>query len=533
MKRKVVIGLLGTVLDSGYSRKRWEKWRPTVSIGQFEDFLVDRIEILHPKPSRKLAEIVRDDLNSVSPESDVLLHRLDFADPWDFEEVYGTLYDFARNYPFDTEEEEYYLHITTGTHVAQICLFLLSESRVVPGSLLQTSPPERSRKGGSGIYSVIDLDLTKYSEIHARFNRQARDDIDFLKSGIATRNAPFNRMIEEIEHVAIQSASPLLLLGPTGAGKSELASRIFALKKNHNAITGEFVEVNCATLRGDQAMAMIFGHTKGAFTGAVNARGGLMKKADGGILFLDEIGELDLDAQAMLLRALESGQYLPVGSDHESSSRFQLIAGSNRDLSKRVREGEFRQDLLARINLWTFSLPGLANRPEDIEPNVEFEIERFALTQGRNVRFAAEAHTRFLQFATSTEATWTGNFRDLNAAITRMATLSRSGVIYTETVEAEIRRLRESWDALNGDASSHHLSDALSEEEWKKIDRFDQQQLSDVIGVCRQSRSLSDAGRKLFGVSRLHKKSNNDSDRLRKYLAKFDLSWRDVTESHV
>ena len=331
-KKKVFIGLIGTVLDAGYSRKRWEKWRPTVSIGQFEELLFDRIEILHGEDHRKITEFVADDLTLVSPESRIQCHVLNLSDPWDFEEVYSKLYDFARAYPFNTDEEEYYIHITTGTHVAQICLFLLTESRIMPGVLMQTSPPTKAEPDQPGTYRVIDLDLSKYSKIHARFHRQMRDDVDFLKSGIQTRNKAFNAMIEEIEQVALQSRAPLLLLGPTGAGKSQLAERIYALKKKHNAVQGDFVAVNCATLQGDQAMAMLFGHTKGAFTGAQQARDGLMKKADGGILFLDEIGELTLDAQAMLLRALETGSFLPVGSDNESQSAFQLIAGTNQEL---------------------------------------------------------------------------------------------------------------------------------------------------------------------------------------------------------
>src|SRR5215213_7674940 len=111
-------------------------------------------------------------------------------------------------------------------------------------------------------------------------------------------------------------------------------------------------------------MSALFGHVKGSFTGAVRDRSGLLRTAHGGLLFLDEIGELGLDEQAMLLRALEEKVFLPLGSDREVRSDFQLIAGTNRDLGARVREGRFRDDLLARINLWTFSLPGLAERRE-------------------------------------------------------------------------------------------------------------------------------------------------------------------------
>ena len=120
-------------------------------------------------------------------------------------------------------------------------------------------------------------------------------------------------MIDRIEQVAIRSKAPILLTGPTGAGKSQLAKRIYELKLARHQIKGAFVEVNCATLRGDAAMSALFGHVKGAFTGAASNRAGLLRAANGSIVFLDEIGELGLDEQAMILRAIEDKRFLPVG----------------------------------------------------------------------------------------------------------------------------------------------------------------------------------------------------------------------------
>src|SRR5690606_14949233 len=116
-----------------------------------------------------------------------------------------------------------------------------------------------------------------------------------------------------------------------------------------------------------------FGHRKGAFTGALSERAGLLRTADRGMLFLDEIGDLGLDEQAMILRAIEEGRFLPVGADREASSKFQLVDGTNRDLLADVGGGRFRDDLFARLNLGTFHLPGLAARLEDIEPNLDYE----------------------------------------------------------------------------------------------------------------------------------------------------------------
>ena len=527
--KRVVIGLLGTRLDADTRTERWVSWRPSVSICQHENLLVHRFELLYGPKEEKLAQLVAADIGSVSPETEVRTHLVPMKDPWDFEEVYAALHDFARAYPFNAETEEYLVHITTGTHVAQICLFLLTESRHLPGKLIQCSPPARRHKQDPiGSYRIIDLDLSKYDRLATRFALDQKQATSFLKSGIETRNAQFNRLIDRIERVVIASSAPLLLTGPTGAGKSQLARRIYELKRQRQQIAGRFVEVNCATVRGDQAMSALFGHVKGAFTGATTDRPGLLRAADGGMLFLDEIGELGADEQAMLLRAVEEKRFLPVGSDREVQSDFQLVAGTNRDLTAEVAHGQFREDLLSRINLWTFRLPGLSARPEDIEPNLGYELDQYTARTGTKVTFNKEARRRFLAFAISDAAVWRANFRDLNGAVTRMATLAPGNRINVDTVEEEILRLEAAWKGSKPDENESLMAAVLGPERMAELDRFDGVQLAEAVRVCRQSKTLSEAGRRLYGVSRTRKKSPNDADRLRKYLSRFGLSFDDL-----
>ncbi|ABA90073.1 sigma-54-dependent transcriptional regulator of RNA 3'-phosphate cyclase, RtcR domain-containing [Syntrophotalea carbinolica DSM 2380] len=526
--QKVALGLLGPVLDQGTSHKRWERWRPTVALCQQDDLLIRRFVLLYQRRYSRLLKKVVEDIRQVSPETEVIPRLMEFDNPWNFEEVFSALHDFAVAFPFDPEQEEYLVHITTGTHVAQICLFLLTESRHLPARLVQTSPSRQPETKTSGDYTIIDLDLSRYDRIATRFNQEKNDDICFLKSGIATRNHQFNRLIEQIEQVAANSVEPILLTGPTGAGKSRLARRIYELKKARHRLKGTFVEVNCATLRGDASMSALFGHKRGAFTGAIQDRPGLLRAADGGILFLDEVGELGADEQAMLLRAIEEKTFLPVGSDMESASDFQLLCGTNRDLNAAVAQGTFREDLLARINLWTFHLPGLRERPEDIEPNLDYELDRFAERTGTRVTFNREARRHFLTFAMSSVAAWSANFRDLGAAVTRMATLAPGGRITVEEVDEEIARLRRGWPQNNGNVKNDFLAGILGEEALADLDLFDQAQLTRVLEICRSSRSLSEAGRILYQASRREKKTTNDADRLRKYLAKFGITWKDI-----
>ena len=529
-KRIVVIGFIGTQLDSGKGAARWEKWRPSVALTQREDIVVDRFELLYSGQHESLIRQVSADIAAVSPETAVVPRALPITDAWDFEEVYGTLFDFAKAYPFDPDQEDYWIHITTGTHVAQICLFLMTEARFFPGSLVQTSPPRRQVANEPGSYALIDLDLSRYDQIAQRFSREQADGVAFLKSGIATRNQDFNTMIDEIERVAIKSRAPMLLMGPTGAGKSFLARRVYELKKARHQIDGKFVEINCATLHGDGAASTLFGHIKGSFTGASADRPGLLRSAHKGLLFLDEIGELGLDEQAMLLKAVEEKRFLPVGSDNEVQSDFQLVAGTNRDLSDEVAAGRFREDLYARINLWTYALPGLAERPEDIEPNLAFLLTQFSQENGQAVRFNKEARERYMRFAMSSDAAWTGNFRDLSASVTRMATLADAGGISEAIVGAETARLQQLWrHHQRGPVSEEiDLATLLGADAAAQLDLFDAMQLRAVISVCRQSRSLSDAGRKLYDVSRAAKAKPNDADRLKKYLARFGLDWNQL-----
>ena len=531
-KKTVVIGFLGTQLDSGQGAGRWEKWRPSVSLVQHEDCVIHRFELLHTPRHGALAELVKRDIASVSPETEVRLVAMDIRDPWDFGDMYGALYDWVRQYPFNPDAEQYWAHITTGTHVAQICMFLLVESRFIPGVLLQTAPPKKQTRDQPGAYTLIDLDLSRYDALAKRFDQEHDDALDFLKSGIATRNKRFNALIEEIERVAVRSRAPILLTGPTGAGKSHLARRMFELKKARHQVKGDFVEVNCATLHGDGAASTLFGHKKGAFTGAAADRAGLLRTAHEGVLFLDEIGELGADEQAMLLKAVEEKRFFPMGSDREVTSDFQLIAGTNRDLRVDVAAGRFREDLYARINLWAYTLPGLAQRPEDLEPNIEHLLARAAADTGRAVRFNAEAKAQYLHFAQSGDALWSGNFRDLSASVTRLATLADGGRISAALVDAEVQRLRWLWQhSAGGTVGSDRigLEALVGEDRLAELDLFDRMQLEAVVGVCREARTLSEAGRRLFERSRTQRTVVNDADRLRKYLQKFGLSWESIT----
>lgn len=534
--KTIVLSVLGTQKDAagGNGPNRWKSWRPNIGLVQQDNLPIHELHLIFSPEFIYLARLLKKDIHAVSPETNVVFDVIDLKDPWDFEEVYAKFYDLARQPCFHEDNTDYFVHISTGSHVEQICLFLLTESRHLPGKLIQTSPREghvRRSSDPKGICNIIDLDLSRYDKLAKRFETERQDDLTFLKQGIDTKNVAFNKLIETIERVSFRSAEPILLTGPTGAGKSQLAKQIYLLKKQSGKIKGNYVAVNCATLGGDLAKSALFGHKKGSFSGAGADHAGFLKEADGGILFLDEIGELPLEAQGMLLKAIEEKTFRPLGATADEQSDFLLICGTNRDLANDVREQKFRQDLLSRINLWSFRLPGLAERREDIEPNLEYELDKFSRKTGKHVSLNKEARDLFLAFAFDPSNQWTGNFRDLNAMVVRMATLADGGRIASQDVKEEIARYRQSISTSSFTESIRpeiDLSKFLGSDYAERFDAFNLAQLSFSIGVCLNSSSMAEAARKLFSVSRKEKHSSNDSDRLSKYLAKFGLKFKDL-----
>jgi transcriptional regulatory protein RtcR len=533
-----IYSIVGMKLDKASKRrgafnKRFQRWRPSVSLAHVPK--VAAIHLIYDK-DKDLVEDIAQDIAAINPDIRVVLHAVRFDDPWELAGVHLTLSDFVDSLHLDQQtDRELLFHITTGTAIQKICVYKLVETRTFPGKLIQTQPDDEQ---GNRRYQIIDLDLSRYDAVAERRKKQKQADENQLKRGIPTRNPHFNSLIDEIEVVARRSPFPILLMGQTGAGKSDLARQIYELKTKFRQVSGAFVEVNCGTLMGDSAMSALFGQKKGAFTGAVSNRDGLLKSADGGLLFLDEIGELGLEEQAMLLSAIEKQQFYPLGSDQLVASKFELIAGTNRDLRQACHEGTFREDLLARINLWTFRLPSLKDRIEDLEPNLEYELSRLSEQQGYRVRFTPEAQQRYLAFSRADTSLWSGNFRDLIGSVRRMGTLCEQGLIDTTQVELETRRLHEAWygdstqrslnRSLASPDASVDLSDTIPAEILDQMDSIDQRALEAVVQVIGESRSYAEAARRLFDRSRLMKKQMNDSHRIKTWLQRFGIDMKSL-----
>ena len=518
LRKNIVFSHLGTLADDPKST-----WRPTLVLCRQQAISISRLELFHDIKHNAIADDLAANIQKVSPTTEVCRHRVAFKDPWDFLEAYVHLYDFIRGYEFHHETEDYFIHVSTGTHAIQIAEFLLTESYYFPGKLIQTSPTP-----APGVARVIDLDLSKYDVIADRYQRAITEERMLLKAGIETKNPAYNKLIDKIEHEAVPSDEPVLLLGPVGAGKSQLAKRIAAVKKNHKKLLGRFVAANCANYKGnpDLAKSALFGHVKGAFTGAMSDRSGVLAEANGGILFLDEVAELPLDVQTMLLVALEEKTFRKVGGLQDEQSVFDLITGTNANLKQCIAAGEFREDFYSRINGWQYKLPSLKDRPEDIEPNLTYELELYEQVYKRKIRFNAEARKLWLDFAQSPQARWLYNFREFHRAIKRMADTCQRGRIDCTNVQAEIERLLADWKEPNVMGADQGVLDSLlSPEKVAELDQFDAVQVACAIRVCQESSSWAEAGRKLFAISRTIKGSENDSSRVRNYLLKYGITW--------
>ncbi|HVN05418.1 MAG TPA: sigma-54 dependent transcriptional regulator [Bryobacteraceae bacterium] len=231
------------------------------------------------------------------------------------------------------------------------------------------------------------------------------------------------RLIEKLG----RSHAPVLLLGESGTGKEVVARAIHAANP-----CGEFVPIDCGALVGPLVESELFGHTKGAFTGAAEAKRGLIEVADGGTAFFDEIGDLPLDMQVKLLRLLQEREFRPVGSLKQHKVNIRVIAATHHDLARDVARGAFRQDLYYRLNIVSLRMPALRDRKQDIPELVDHFLRRF----GANHRLTSEAMAAMLTYD------WPGNVRELQNSIERMVALNTGPLLHTADLPSSLQNHR-------------------------------------------------------------------------------------------
>lgn len=291
------------------------------------------------------------------------------------------------------------------------------------------SIPDAVSATQQGVFSFLTKPVDKdalYKAIDEALAQQAPVSDDRWREAIVTRSPLMLRLLEQA-HMVAQSDVSVLINGQSGTGKEMLAQAIHAASPRNGK---PFVAINCGALPEQLLESELFGHAKGAFTGAVSARDGLFKTAGGGTLFLDEIGDMPQPLQVKLLRVLQERKVRPLGSDHDSEIDVRIISATHRDLPKAMEKKEFREDLFYRLNVVNLKIPALHQRTEDIPLLANHLLRQAAERHKPQIRsFSVDAMKRLMA------ASWPGNVRQLVNVIEQCVALSSSPVISDALVE--------------------------------------------------------------------------------------------------
>lgn len=280
---------------------------------------------------------------------------------------------------------------------------------------------------------------------------------DAPPSDLVYRSRLMELAVESARKVA-DISSPCLLLGESGCGKSLLAKFIHSIGKRAGK---PFVVVNCAAIPEHLFESELFGHVRGAFSGAVQRRGGLFAKAEGGTLFLDEISEMPLPMQPKILHAVQEREYRPVGSSQTVTADVRILAASNKNLEHMVQSGAFRQDLFFRLNVFDILIPPLRERRGDIIPLLCHFLNRFGKQHGRSKRLSDDAQTLLCHYS------WPGNIRELAHLVERLVVTVEAGEITVDHLPASI--YETSAQAVSPALGERTLDEALAAVERKLI----------------------------------------------------------------
>ncbi|MBN1903330.1 sigma-54-dependent Fis family transcriptional regulator [Candidatus Sumerlaeota bacterium] len=301
-------------------------------------------------------------------------------------------------------------------------------------------------KGGAVNYlqKPIDLDELLESALNSLgmelSKKQGEIGELLLPEGMIAASSQIREVFREAIFVA-QSESRILITGESGTGKELVADLIHIKSPRAN---GPLVKINCAAIPETLLESELFGHEKGAFTGAVNRRIGRFEEANGGTIMLDEIGEMSPALQTKLLRITQDGTFYRVGSNQEQKTNVRILASTNRNLEKEVENGKFREDLFYRLNVFEIYVPALRERPDDILPLAEFFAGKFS---GEKPRFSVSVISCLKMYP------WPGNVRELRNAMERACLISRGGIILPEHLPHRIKKTLEEHPAEGEDTS--------------------------------------------------------------------------------
>lgn len=478
-------------------------------------------------------------LAELQPNLKVDVHFLPLYDPTDYADVMRHLRLLLRELQYDRDRDTYFVSVTSGTPQMHACWAVLVEKGVFPATILQIKPPNfatgsRAQLTVWGTTPVLNKPFKKFQKPMAfEPEDDDRDDERYLprrepppnsmarmggfpiaeesreylalearrepgfevarqKLGIIGDHTAMEEIMDRVE-IAAPTDMTVLLLGETGTGK-ELFARLIHQMSDRSA--APFVPINCGAIPPELAESTLFGHVRGAFTGATRDHAGKFRDANRGTLFLDELGELPPAAQVKLLRVIEDGVIEPVGSNHGVNVDVRIVAATNQDLAEAIAAGTFREDLYYRLNTVMLRIPPLRERASDI-PKIAAHIMTEVNARLRvPKRFSREALARLERYP------WPGNVRDLRNALTQSALFCRNEVIEADDlILGEARTAPELLDLLPEPREGFDMNGFLESARKQLMLRAlqlangNQSQAARLLGVTPQAvnRFVSDA----------------------------------------
>ncbi len=408
------LGLVGEEQQAG----------PIISLVKARAF--DHVVLISTSNTQKNTSKTETALRSINPDLGISIIDASLNDPTDYAEILHELRTKVRPALEALGTEiDLSVAVASGTPQMHAAWLLMVASGEMTARILHIRPP-RFVTADKPLVSEVDLSSREFPEVRSvklldlESTDTAPDPGNAIRSLGIIGDHPELKNALDIAATLAPSEVPILISGETGTGK-ELVARFVHLASGRPA--DRFVAINCAAIPKDLVESILFGHRKGAFTGATSNQEGKFAQADGGTLFLDELGELPLDTQAKLLRVLQEGQIEPIGTGKPRNVDVRLVAATNVNLTRAIKQGKFREDLYYRLNVGEIHLPALRDRRSDIPKLALAVLDRVNTSLKQPKRLTTAALQRLQAYD------WPGNIRDLANVIERSARLSRSMVL--------------------------------------------------------------------------------------------------------
>jgi len=374
------------------------------------------------------------------------LQEIDLISPIHYGSIYEEVSKHLKSLRLPSDEVDLTYHLSPGTPAMVAIWIMLAKTRF-PAKLIQTSP----NRGPEPVDFSFDL----ANDFLPEFLKRSGERIERLAQGAVETSAHFSKIIhksESISHQIIRAQRiavhdvPVLILGETGTGK-ELFTE--AIRNSSDRANKPFITVNCGAIAPELANSELFGHVKGAFTGALGARKGHFQEADGGTLFLDEVGDLPLDTQVRLLRAIQAKEVTPLGESKSIKVDVRIIAATHRDLAADVASGRFREDLFHRLAVGILKLPPLRDRDGDIDLLIDAFLEKInddskGKPEVQDKKISVDARKIMVNYS------WPGNIRELYHTLLRASIWSEGDEIQPEDVRSALLEVHSQSENIMG-----------------------------------------------------------------------------------